>query len=127
MWVGLLLTGILAIAGFLKKLRSDRTLFVLLLISIPIAVCGLLLRSPEYQMKGANAADMLLGPFFYIVMYGSLRHLYKKKYKREPTYHRASWYDPDEKRKQNALDVIVHIFPVISAVFFPVIITALLK
>lgn len=126
-WTGLLFTGILAIAGFLKKLRKDRTLFVLLLISIPIAVSGLLLRSPEYQMKGANGADILLGPFVYIVMYGGLRYVYKKIYKREPTYNRSSWYDPEEKREQNIMDVFAHVFPLMGAVLLPIIITAVLK
>ena len=117
---GLILTCIVAYLGFDKKLRSSRTLTHLLIPAFIIALIGLWIRSSDTEQKGANAADALLSPLVYILCYAGLRALYKYIYNMEPTCDRYSWYDSEEGRKQNWLDVVVHIVPMLIAFVFPV-------
>lgn len=124
---GLGITGLLVIPGLSKKLRSDRVLLVLAGITFVIAVAGIILRSAVHQSKGSNSADMLLSPFVYVALYALFRKLYKRKFGIEPTCNRNSWYDPDEKRRQNVFDVIVHIAPMVIAFMLPPIITAIAR
>lgn len=125
--IGIFSTCLIACLCTIKKLRSDKRISILVILTFPLAIFGLIIRSPEYQMKGANAADCLWSPFLCIALYGLFRYLYKKKYYCEPTYNRLSWYDPDEKRMQNWFDVIVHVVPFIFAVSVPIIITCITK
>ncbi len=125
--IGLGLWFVLVMANFYKKLRNDRTLFMLLIAAIILAGYGLFLRSPELQSKGANSADVLMCPLIYLLSYGTLRHIYKKHFGVEPTYNGSSWYDEDEGRKLNWADMVVFIFPMLFAGIFPILITAIVK
>ncbi len=58
-----------------------------------------------------------LGPFAYVASYASLRYLYKRIFRREPTYSRGSWYDWEEGRRQGGsmwpciLPMMTDLFP----------------
>ncbi len=114
--ISLTLYGILISCGFMKLLRSDKTLLILSIVTLIIAVFGLLIRSEQTQMVNGNGATFLIAPFIYTISYLLLKKLYKFKYKIEPTYNRSSWYDSEDDRNQNLLDVTVHILPMILGV-----------
>ncbi|MEZ4755789.1 MAG: hypothetical protein R2817_03055 [Flavobacteriales bacterium] len=122
--VGIAVTCCLAFCGFMKWLRNDRRLVVLLLLTGVLAVVGITGRMPENPRL--NAWDGLLGPFAYVASYASLRYLYKRIFRREPTYCRGSWYDWEEGRRQNWFDVAVHVLPMMIGLGLPVIVTKLL-
>ncbi len=125
--IGTLIFGILVILGFAKKLRNDTTLIILLVVTGIIGGIGIWIRDPEYEIPKGNEADFLIMPFAYVVAYKLLRKLYKSIYKVEPTYNRSSWYDYEEGRKQNWLDLLVHIAPIIISGLTPLVIGKLLK
>ena len=125
--IGLCITGILAVCGFMKLLRSDRTLIILTVLTIPIGVFGLCLIGDNTEMVNGNGATTLVSPFIYITSYALLRMLYKRIYKMEPTYERFSWYDAEEGRKQNWLDVTVHILPMLLGFIVPIIIEEIIN
>ena len=120
--VGLILTGVLVTCGFMKLLRSNRVLFILTPIAFIIGLYGVLIRGAQTEMVNGNGSDFLLAPFVYISSYALLRMLYRKVYKVEPTYERYSWYDAEEGRKQNWLDVTVHILPMMLSFVVPIIV-----
>lgn len=124
--IGLGASGTLAIYGYLKMLRSDKLLFILTVLSAIFGIIGLGLRSEATEMVNGNGATAMISPFVYIVSYAMLRWIYKKIYKMEPTYNRSSWYDHEEGRKQNWLDVIVHIIPMILCWVVPILIDEIL-
>ncbi len=119
--VGVAITCCLAFCGFMKWLRNDRVLWALLLATAVLAVYGLLERVPENPRL--NTWDGLLGPFAYVASYASLRFLYKRILRREPTYMRGSWYDWEEGRRQDWFDVAVHVLPWMIALAVPVLLT----
>ena len=98
-----------------KKLRDNKSLKIAASITFPIAVLGLLLKTPE--------AAMFSGAFVQIISYAGLRFLFKRKYNFEPTYNRMSWYDDEDGRRQNWLDVIVFVIPLISSFILPLALT----
>jgi hypothetical protein len=100
-----------------KKLRNDRLLKVSSIITLLFAIPGVLIRTPE--------AAMLMGAFVQVVSYAFLRYLFKRKYNFEPTYNRMSWYDHEEGRKQNWLDVIVFVVPTMLSFTIPLAIVIL--
>lgn len=107
---GITLWGIFVMLGFFKKLRDDNTIIFLLLLTALIAVYPLIKIIEGEQYSGnIRQTNIFFSPFFYVSTYGLLRQLYKSIYKREPTYYRASWFDPEDNRKQNWLDVFVYI------------------
>jgi hypothetical protein len=112
-YIALVPMFILYMLAFYKKLRNDRLLTILLLITLFFGGLGMILKTPE--------ASMFIGPFVYIGSYGLLRYAYLNKYKIEPTYNRTSWYDADEGRKQNWLDVITFVIPIVLSFILPLI------
>jgi hypothetical protein len=122
--VGVAITCCLIFCGFMKWLRNDRLLLVLLLATAAMAVVGVLERVPENPRL--NTWDGLLGPFAYVASYASFRYLYKRIFRREPTYIRGSWYDQEEGRRQDWYDVAVHVLPMMIALAVPVILTKIL-
>jgi len=122
--VGMWITCGLAFCGFMKWLRNDRTLAVLLILTGLLAVIGVGGRVPENPHL--NSSDGLLGPLAYVASYALLRYAYKAIYRREPTYDRGSWYDREEGRRQNWFDVAVHILPWMIAIAVPFVLTRLL-
>jgi hypothetical protein len=122
---GLIITGVIAVLGFGKKLRSDKRLAILFVITCMVAIIGLILRNEVVEHKISNPADSLICPLAYVLCYAGLRQIFKAVYKMEPTYQRYSWYDQEEGRKQNVLDVVVHVFPLMVAIFVPAIIRSL--
>ncbi len=52
-FTGLLFWGALVMANVYKKVRNDRTIFMLLIPALILSGFGLFLRSPELQQKGA--------------------------------------------------------------------------
>ena len=117
--ISLILYTITVTCGFMKLLRSDKTLLTLSIVTLIIAVFGLLIRSEQTQMVNGNGATFLIAPFIYTISYLLLRKLYKFKYKIEPTYNRRSWYDSEDNRNQNLLDVTVHILPMLLGFIIP--------
>lgn len=122
---GLIVTGIIALLGFGKKLRSNKRLAILFVITSIVAIVGLILRNDVVEQRISNPADSLISPLAYVLCYAGLRQMFKAVYKMEPTYQRYRWYDKEDGRKQNVLDVLVHIFPLMVAVFVPFIIGSL--
>jgi len=120
--IGFVIAAIIAVCGFMKLLRSDRVLFFLFPITLIIAVIGLIIRSDNTRMVNGNAADMLLSPFIYVASYTLLRYVYKRIYKVEPTYERYNWFDYEDGRKQNWLDVLVHLIPLMLCMTLPFVI-----
>ena len=117
--ISLILYTIIVTCGFMKLLLSDKTLLTLSIVTLIIAVFGLLIRSEQTQMVNGNGATFLIAPFIYTISYLLLRKLYKFKYKIEPTYNRRSWYDSEDNRNQNLLDVTVHILPMLLGFIIP--------
>ncbi|WP_224490964.1 hypothetical protein [Robertkochia flava] len=124
--LSLVLTGILVVLGFMKLLRSNRILLILTPISLVVGLWGMLISGVKTETINGNGAEFLIAPFVYLSSYSLLRMLYKKLYKVEPTYNRFSWYDKEEGRKQNWLDVTVHILPMVLGFFVAPIILAIL-
>jgi hypothetical protein len=122
--VGMWITCGLAFCGFMKWLRNDRTLAVLLILTGLLAVIGVGGRVPENQRL--NTWDGLTGPLAYVASYALLRHAYKSIFRREPTYAYLTWYDLDERRRMNWFDLAVHMLPCMIAMAVPVILTRLL-
>lgn len=118
--LAMIATAILWMFGLLKKLRNDKTLLLLALLTLVFGLSSLWIDS--YLFSGTSKPFALLSPFLYIILYALLRKLYKKLYEVEPTYYRASWYDPEERRRQNWLDVIVAIMPGFISITFPILI-----
>jgi 4-amino-4-deoxy-L-arabinose transferase-like glycosyltransferase len=123
--VGVAITCCLAFCGFMKWLRNDRVLLVLLLATTVLAMVGILGRVPENPRL--NTWDGLLGPFTYVSSYAFLRYMYKRYFHREPTYERSSWYDGEEGRRQYGFDVAVHVLPMMIAFALPVLLTKVLR
>lgn len=123
--VGVYIVCALAFCGFMKWLRSDRRLLILLLLTSVLAITGVAYRVPGDSRL--NDWDGLLGPFFYVVSYGALRYVYKGIYRWEPTYAYLSWYDMEEKRRMNWFDLAVHFLPCLIALAVPVILSELLR
>jgi uncharacterized membrane protein len=122
--IAFIITAIIAVCGFMKLLRSNKVLIILLTITFPIAIFGLIIRGVNTEMVNGNAADMLLSPFIYVASYALLRLVFKRIYKMEPTYERYSWYS--DGRKQNWLDVIVHVIPLMLSFTLPFLIENIL-
>jgi hypothetical protein len=122
--VGIAMTCCLAFCGFMKWLRNDRVLLFLLLLSGVLAIIGVSGRMPENPRL--NSWDGILGPFAYVASYASLRYLYKRIFRREPTYIRGSWYDWEEGRRQDWFDVAVHVLPMMIGLSVPIMLTKLL-
>lgn len=115
--IGFLIFIILPLFGLFKKLRDDKTLIVLLLVTGLITIFPIYQRILDLPYEGRlRGSDTLFLPFLYILLYGFLRMVYKKIYRREPTYYRASWYDPEDGRRQNIFDVAVFILPILLPV-----------
>jgi hypothetical protein len=103
-YVGLAPAFILFMLVSYKKLRNGHRLKILSVFSFILAILGLVIKTPE-------AASFSIS-FFYIISYAFLRYLYLRKYGLEPTYYNYSWYDAEEGRRQNWLDVIVYVVPI---------------
>jgi hypothetical protein len=117
--IGYSLTGLLFLMGLGKKLRNDNIIKISLIVSLIVAVIGFLIRSEQTKMAAGNAADSFYSPLVYIATYAGLRYLYKRRYRVEPTYNRSSWHDYKEGRRQNWLDVTVHLLPFMLALVIP--------
>lgn len=124
--IAFIITAIIAVCGFMKLLRSNKVLIILLTITFPIAIFGLIIRGVNTEMVNGNAANMFLSPFIYVASYTLLRLVFKRIYKMEPTYERYSWYDYSDGRKQNWLDVIVHLIPLMLSFTLPFLIENIL-
>jgi hypothetical protein len=124
-WIGIIALGILSTCGFLLLLRNNKILFILFILTLIMAIIGVVIRGENTKMINGNAADNLLGPFIYICSYMLLRHLYKTINHKEPTFNRYSWHS--EGRKQNWLDVSTYITPMILGFVIPVIIGLVFK
>ncbi|MCB9164911.1 MAG: hypothetical protein H6592_15160 [Flavobacteriales bacterium] len=122
--IGIAITCSLVFCGFMKWLRNDRLLLILVLATAVLAIIGIVGRIPENPRL--NTWDGLLGPFAYVGSYALLRHWYKKVFRREPTYQRASWYDHEEGRRLDWYDVTVHVLPMCVGLGVPVIATFIL-
>ena len=108
--LGITLWGVFVMLGFFKKLRDDKTIIFLSLLTAIIAIYPLtkIIEGAPYS-GNFRQTDIFFLPFFYVSTYGLLRQLYKSIYKREPTYYRASWFDPEDNREQNWLDIFVYV------------------
>lgn len=116
-YIGLVPVFIVFMLISYRYLRNNKSLKIAALVTLPLAVLGLLLETPE--------AAMFSGAFVQVVSYGSLRFLFKRKYNFEPTYNRMSWYDDKEGRRQNWFDVIVFVVPLILSFIVPLALTIL--
>ena len=111
-YIGFIPMFILYMFASYKKLRNNRALIILSITSFLLAIPGVLIKVPE--------AAMLTGAFIYLISYSLLRYIYIKKYSFEPTYNKSSWYDANEGRRQNWLDVIVYVMPILLSMIVPV-------
>jgi hypothetical protein len=119
LFIGYFFTAALWFAGFSKMLRSENVIKIVLVLAVVLAIFGVLLRNPQTKMTLGNAADTFFGPLIYILTYAFFRFTYRKKYGVEPTYNRASWYDPQEGREQNLFDLVVFIIPMVLSILVP--------
>ena len=97
-----------------KKLRNSTSINFVVFITLLISIPGFLIKAPE--------AGMLTGGLAYIICYAALRHVYVRIYNIEPTYNRMSWFDPEDSRRQNWLDVVVFAIPLLLSFVIPLII-----
>ena len=122
--LGFILYFVVGMLGFLKKLRNDRIIFILIKSTGLISVYAIFLKIQGLPFIGrVRDSDALFLPFIYLLTYAVLRHFYKKTYNREPTYNRTSWYDSDEGRELNFFDVAVFILPPFFSILFPVLLS----
>jgi hypothetical protein len=117
--IGLALIIIIALAGVDKRLRSDKSILIVGIVTLAIGLVGLLIRSDATDMPRGNAADFLFGPFVYVLSYSLLRKLYKSIYNVEPTYVWLNTYDLEDMRKVNLLDKVVHVLPLLLGMGLP--------
>ncbi|MCC7502915.1 MAG: hypothetical protein IT229_10325 [Flavobacteriales bacterium] len=122
--VGIAITCCLAVGGFMKWLRNDRMIAVLLILTGMLAVIGVVYRVPENPRL--NTWDGLLGPLAYVASYALLRQAYRSIFQREPTYAYLTWYDWEERRRMNWFDLGVHILPMLIGMAVPAIVTRVL-
>jgi len=115
LYLGLAPSFIVYILASYKKLRNNRVLTRLAIVTLLIALLGVFINK--------EGSLFLASAFFYVIIYAGLRYIYLKKYSIEPTYNRASWYDPEEGRKQNWLDVIVFVIPLMLSLVMPLVLT----
>ena len=108
-----------------KLMRSKKIFIIAFTISLITAITGFIISSNKNVLRIPNSYDFLYVPIVYMICYNLLRLLYIKIYNREPTYNRSSWYDPEDGRRQNWLDVIVYVIPIFVSLGFPIILTAL--
>lgn len=120
--IGYLMTTTLAVFGFMKMLRDDRVIKTVTTISVLIALVGLLIRNDQTKDLAGNSADSFFGPLIYIVSYALLRFVYKRKFHVEPTYDRNSMFDKADGRRQNWLDITVHVLPFFLSLIIPLLI-----
>ncbi|MFL5766002.1 MAG: hypothetical protein ACJ77K_18805 [Bacteroidia bacterium] len=112
--IGFITWSVFIFLGLFKKLRNDKIVLVLLLVAILLTIYPIYEILAHVPFEGRHRSSItFFMPFIYVASYGLLRSLYKRIYRREPTYCRSSWYDPDEKRDQNALDIVVFILPIL--------------
>lgn len=121
--LGIALWFMFVMLGFFKKLRDNQTIIYLLLFTALIAIYPLTKIIEGIPHSGnLRETDFLFLPFFYLSAYGLLRQLYKSIYNREPTYHRMSWYDPEDGRKQNWLDFFVYVGSMVISIILLILI-----
>jgi hypothetical protein len=122
--LSLFLFFIVGLLGIFKKLRNDKNIRILIIITVLIAIYPLKLKLENAPYFGyMRVTDCLFLPFFYVSTYGLLRLIYKRIYKREPTYYRQSWFDPEDNREQNWFDMFVYI----GSMFLPIIYVVLMQ
>lgn len=120
---GFIIWGLIVFLILLKKLRDNRRILVALLFSLPFAIYALSEKiTGNAFTEKLRPTDALFMPLVTVCTYALLRYLYKKAYKREPTYNRSSWFDPEEGRNQNIFDLIVFISPMVMGGLFPLLI-----
>ncbi|MBS7566278.1 hypothetical protein KHS38_17860 [Mucilaginibacter sp. Bleaf8] len=108
-----------------KVMRNNKALLGLLIVSLCMAIFQVLLSLHENTFKKPTLSDSFYSPLIYVVSYNSLRYAYVQAYGVEPTYNRSSWYDPEDGRSQNWLDVVVYAFPIFFSMGFPIILAVL--
>ena len=118
--IGIGLWGVLVILILSKKLRDDKKVLQAIQIAALIALFPLIQKTMRTPFHGhMRVTDTFFCPLITILSYALLRYSYKKLFRREPTYNRSSWYDPDDRRNQDLYDVIVFILPVVIGIIFP--------
>ncbi len=120
------LWAILSFMGMFKHLRNNQTILTLLVISALYGCVSVFVHIFISRMDDLSSYSFW-SPFVYLVLYGFLRYLYLKIYHREPTYNKASWYDPEEGRNQNTLDLLAHLLPMGVSLIFPFLVKKLLS
>lgn len=126
MFVSMIITGSLAVCGLMNLLRAKSTLLILLPFTFLIAIIGILIRDETTKMANGNAADMLLSPLVYMLTFMILRYFYKRKYNAEPTYKRQTWNYYEAGRWQNWFEVLVFALPFFLCLILPFILERLL-
>ena len=118
-FIGCIPTGLLVLLGFAKVLRNDRLIKKIIVLALLFASLGFFIQVEDKDVGPGFAPATLAAPLVYILSYTILRFIYKSLYKVEPTYNRSSWYDHEDNRRQNWLDVFVHLFPWLFSLIFP--------
>lgn len=121
LFIGLGITFVLSLLSIMKLLRNDKTLVILFFLTLIIATYGFLIRNDVPVLKGGYSTDFLYSPWIFIVGYGSLRFLFKRKYGIEPTYNHLWKYDFEDNREIKALDIITHLLPFFASLLIPAI------
>jgi hypothetical protein len=109
----------LAVCASMKLLRNDRLIKRVIISAMLFATVGFFLEIKGDDIGSGFAPAVFAAPLVYILSYALLRNLYKALYRVEPTYNRASWYDHEDKRRQNWFDVLVHILRWLLSLAFP--------
>jgi hypothetical protein len=125
LFLGLGTTCIIGVLTSNKLMRNNKVLVGLLIVSIAMTISQIVLSIHEKTFKRATLSDALYSPLVYVIFYNCLRHAYLRIFGIEPTYNRMSWYDPEDGRKQNWLDVIVYITPFFLSLGFPILLAIL--
>ncbi|MFC5271141.1 hypothetical protein [Adhaeribacter terreus] len=110
-----LILVILSVAGIDKKIRDNKILLKLSLVTFLFGSMSFLIKNEET----ADVISFMFGPFIYIISYSLFRQLYKGIYDVEPTYTWLTAYDWEELRQVNVFDKLVHVLPLLLGFFLP--------
>ena len=126
--IGIVLSGFIWTIGFLKILRNNKRLKILMIFSVGLLIFSFWLLNNDIKLEnGISVSYIYISPIIYVLTFSILRRRFLKKYNFEPTYNWISWYDKEDERNQNWDDVFVHIVPFGLSFIIPIILSLNLK
>jgi hypothetical protein len=118
MYIGAGAWGVSILLTDLKLMRNNKVRMSCMGLGLMMSGTQIILAIHEHTFTRVTNSDALHMPLFYLTVYNCLRYAYIKVYGVEPTYNKASWYDPKDGRKQNWFDVVVFFIPLLLSLGF---------